>query len=116
MLGSPSPSRRFNGDKLYGSANNSVSKRMINNGPKVSAAHCVSTSIKKEGFKATSPNNSSLRFHDNGLRHRESCTAYRVGSKIDETVVNDVLSSNDMDSMMEDIDNPLISLDCFIFL
>ncbi|KAK7282673.1 hypothetical protein RIF29_11636 [Crotalaria pallida] len=118
VLGSPSTSRRFNinGDKYFGSSNHSVSQRIINS-PKDSAAHCISSSIRKESFKAASPNNSSSRRFHNGLRHREICTAYRVGSKIDETVVNDVLSSNqDLDSMMEDIDNPLISLDCFIFL
>ncbi|OIV96767.1 hypothetical protein TanjilG_19926 [Lupinus angustifolius] len=117
MLGSPSPSRmsNINGDKYCGSANNSASKSMIN-APKVSAAHSshrVSSSASKENFKAANPNNTSRRFH-NGLKHREICTAKRVGS--DETMVNDVLSDHNMDSIMEDIDNPLISLDCFIFL
>ncbi|KAK7351079.1 hypothetical protein VNO77_10253 [Canavalia gladiata] len=112
-LGSPSPSRRFNGDKC-GNANlgttladNSASKRIMNS-PKVS--------VRKESVKAPSPNNSSRRFQC-GLRHRESCSTFKIGSKIDETVVNDVLSHHDMDvTLMEDIDNPLISFDCFIFL
>ncbi|CAL0319443.1 unnamed protein product [Lupinus luteus] len=117
MLRSPSPSRRsnINGEKYCGRSNNTVSKSMIN-APKVSAAHsshCVSSSVRKESFKVANPNNSSRRFH-NGLKHREICTAKRVGS--DETVVNDVLSDQNMDLIMEDIDNPLISLDCFIFL
>ncbi|XP_061373321.1 uncharacterized serine-rich protein C215.13 [Gastrolobium bilobum] len=121
-LGSPSPSRRFNNGDKCGSAlgntfaDNSVSKRMIS-APKVSAthSHCVSSYLRKESVKAASPNNSSRRVHS-GLRHRETRTL-RVGSKIDETVVNDVLYNHDMDStMMEDINNPLISLDCFIFL
>lgn len=73
---------------------------------------------KDQGLKSTSTlNNNSQRFLHAGLRHRETCNL-RVGSKIDETVVKDVMSSNhEVDAtMMEDIDNPLISLDCFIFL
>ena len=97
---------------------NSVSKR-ISSSPKVSAvqSRSVSSSLRKEGIKAASPNNSSLgRLQYSGLRHRATRTL-RVGSKIDETVVKDVLSNHDMDlDLMEDIDNPLISLDCFIFL
>ncbi|XP_027190232.1 uncharacterized protein [Cicer arietinum] len=101
MFGSsPSPSRRFNTTL----SDNSVSKRMMNNTTKVS---CVKGA-------SSSPNNSSRRLHSStglNLRHRET--------KIDETVVKDVHSSHhhNMDStIMEDIDNPLISLDCFIFL
>lgn len=104
LLGSPSPSRRFiNGDNKC----DSVSKRMNNNSTKVSVTHCysrsVSPSIRKEStvVKAASPN-----MLQSGLRHRE-------------TVVKDVLSNHDdVDStmMMEDVNNPLISLDCFIFL
>ncbi|KAE9608939.1 hypothetical protein Lalb_Chr08g0240981 [Lupinus albus] len=113
MLGSPSPSRKsnINGDKYCGSAKNSVSKSMIN-APKVNAAHsshCVLSSLRKESVKAANPNNSSRRFH-NGLKHREIFIANKLGS--DETVG----SNHNMDSIMEDINNPLISLDCFIFL
>ncbi|XP_027337274.1 uncharacterized serine-rich protein C215.13 [Abrus precatorius] len=123
-LESPSPSRRFNGDKC-GSANlattiadNSVPKRVMNS-PKVSVSsvysHSALSSLRKESVKPASPNNSLPRVQC-GLRHRETC-AFRVGSKIDETVAKDVLSDHDMDVIpMEDIDNPLISLDCFIFL
>ncbi|CAJ2667647.1 unnamed protein product [Trifolium pratense] len=114
MSGSPSPSRRFNGSALtVNISDNCVSKRMINS-PKVSVAHYSrsvnSTSIRKECGKAviSSPNNSSRRIHFSGLNLKPR-----------ETVVKDVVSSNshNMDAtIMEDIDNPLISLDCFIFL
>lgn len=113
MLGSPSPSRRFNGSVVSTTiSDNSVSKRMSNS-PKASVAHSSrsvnSTSIRKESVRAAaiSPNNSLRRVRSSGLslRHRE-------------TVVKDVISGNhhNIDSIMEDIDNPLISLDCFIFL
>ncbi|KAK7311501.1 hypothetical protein RJT34_09695 [Clitoria ternatea] len=108
-LGSPSPSRRFNGDKCGTGMvmENSVSKRMMSPKVSVSAIHSHSC-LRKESIKAASPNNSSPKLHS-GLRHRET--------KIDESVVKDVVCGHDMDlTMMEDIDNPLISLDCFIFL
>ncbi|RDX64570.1 hypothetical protein CR513_56856, partial [Mucuna pruriens] len=114
-LRSPSPSRRFNGDKCGSANSNSAttltdSKRMMNSS-KVSVSplhsHSVSSSTRKESVKASTPNNCSRRIlHSRG-----------VGPKIDETVVKDVLSDHDMDlTLMEDIDNPLIALDCFIFL
>jgi hypothetical protein len=114
MSGSPSPSRRFNGSALTSNiSDNCVSKRMINS-PKVSVSHYSrsvnSSSIRKESVKAviSSPNNSSRRINSSGLNLRQK-----------ETVVKDVVCSNhhNKDStIMEDIDNPLISLDCFIFL
>ncbi|CAI8598499.1 unnamed protein product [Vicia faba] len=113
MTGSPSPSRRFT------ISDNSVSKRMsnTNNSPNVSVAHYSrsvnsSSSIRKESVKAkiSSPNsnNSLRRIHSSGLNSRQR-----------ETIVKDVVSNHNhnMDStVMEDVDNPLISLDCFIFL
>ncbi|TKY74210.1 hypothetical protein E2542_SST02970 [Spatholobus suberectus] len=120
---SPSPSRRLNGDKR-GSASLATtvtdSKRMTNSSKvSVSAVHShnsVPSSTRKESVKAASPNNGSRRVLHSGLRHTETCT-FGVGPKIDETVVKDTLSVHDMDlTLMEDIDNPLIALDCFIFL
>ncbi|XP_058781501.1 uncharacterized protein LOC131655687 [Vicia villosa] len=113
MTGSPSPSRRFT------ISDNSVSKRIsnTNNSPNVSVAHYSrsvnsSSSIRKEGLKATisspNPNNSLRRIHSSGLNFRQR-----------ETIVKDVVASHNhnVDStVMEDVDNPLISLDCFIFL
>ncbi|CAJ1974296.1 unnamed protein product [Sphenostylis stenocarpa] len=123
-LGSPSPSRRYNGDKC-GSGNlatdNVVSRRMVNNSKvSVRALHSHHSGVpltRKESVKAASPSNCSRRvLHSAGLKHNETCT-FGVGSKVDETVVKDVVSDQDMDlTLMEDINNPLISLDCFIFL
>lgn len=42
---------------------------------------------------------------------------HRISSKIDEVAVREALAHDHyMESVPEDIDNPLISLDCFIFL
>ncbi|XP_020202549.1 A-agglutinin anchorage subunit [Cajanus cajan] len=116
-----SPSRRFNGADKCASPNNLAttvtdSRRRMMNSSKVSVSaihsHCVSSSTRKESVKGASPR----RVVHSGLRHTESCSV-GVGSKVDETVVKDVMSDHDMDlTLMEDIDNPLISLDCFIFL
>ncbi|WVZ21411.1 hypothetical protein V8G54_008733 [Vigna mungo] len=103
-LRSPSPSRRYIGDKC-GSANfatdNVVSRRMVNSS-KVSFPSGL-PSRRKENVKAESP---GRVVNSVGLRQNETCT------KVDETLAKD-----DMDlTLMEDINNPLISLDCFIFL
>jgi len=123
-LGSPSPSRRYNGDKC-GSGNlatdNVVSRRMMNTSKvSVTAVHSHHSglpSTRKENVKAESPYICSRRvLNSPGLRHNERCT-FEAGSKVDETVAKDVVSDHDMDfTLMEDINNPLISLDCFIFL
>lgn len=118
-LRSPSPSRRFNGDK-GASANlatdNGFSKRMMNSS-KVSStvsavqSRSVLSSTRKESVRTASRNNCSRRVLHSGLRNTG------VGPKVDESVVKDVVSDLDMDlTLMEDIDNPLIALDCFIFL
>ncbi|XP_016165653.2 putative protein TPRXL [Arachis ipaensis] len=133
---SPSPSTRFintnGGDYYKYSANSSsmdtstVSKRM-NGSPKVSSVQSCSrccASSRNNNKAGASPNNNLGRLQcSSGLRHRAMTRTLRVGSKIDENVVKQVVSSsnnsnnNDMDlDLVEDIDNPLISLDCFIFL
>ncbi|KAJ7959204.1 integrator complex subunit 6-like [Quillaja saponaria] len=107
-LRSPSPSRRFS----------------INGIPKANTVdhnHSVSSLMRKENnqLRPASPNNNSRRLINNsGLRYNKETCTYRVGSKIDEAAVEKALSNHDhVDSnFMEDIDNPLISLDCFIFL
>ncbi|XP_028781565.1 uncharacterized protein LOC114750070 [Neltuma alba] len=104
-LRSPSPSRRFDG------GSNNLSKRTM--GPKANGeAHSqsVTSLMRRENRRAASPNQSLQ-----GLRRRENCDF-----KIEERVVKEVVESkHEIESgaaMMEDIHNPLISLDCFIFL
>ncbi|XP_019430391.1 PREDICTED: uncharacterized protein LOC109337796 [Lupinus angustifolius] len=113
MLRSPSPTRRLNGSKslpnpMNGSKNNATH------------SHYVSSSTRKVIIKPTStPNNSSRRVVHSGLRHREKCShRNNVSNKIDETMVEEVMCNMDIDNsgLVEDIDNPLVSFDCFIFL
>ncbi|XVF37011.1 hypothetical protein REPUB_Repub19eG0108600 [Reevesia pubescens] len=122
-LRSPSPSRRFSGDNnnrgILASTSKEIcsSKRIV--GPKVNALNSVSASLRKEHLR---PSSQMLSSHPSPLiksclRNRETFI-HRISSKIDETALRSALSSQqENDSItMEDIDNPLISLDCFIFL
>lgn len=69
-----------------------------------------SLKLRDNNKRASSPNQNLQ-----GLRRRQNSNV-----KILETVVKEVESKHDMESgvgtMMEDIHNPLISFDCFIFL
>ncbi|CAK9313558.1 unnamed protein product [Citrullus colocynthis] len=47
---------------------------------------------------------------------KEISCIHRISSKIDEVAVREAVGDLDAMVAMEDIDNPLISLDCFIFL
>lgn len=116
-LRSPSPSRRYNGDRfgpvLTNPPTESHSKRMV--GSKTGTASSVPTSLRKESFRSASPNNNLSRPRPY-FRNRET-TTHRIGSKIDEVSVGKALSDYDIEAIpIEDINNPLISLDCFIFL
>ncbi|XP_048226607.1 uncharacterized serine-rich protein C215.13 [Ricinus communis] len=117
-LRSQSPSRRFDGDSgrgiLTSTPKESCLKRMAGN-IKVNAANnnYVSSSLRRENLiKPVSPysNHHQVRFS------KETCI-HRISSKIDEVAVEEALAPQDSEAVpMEDIDNPLISLDCFIFL
>ncbi|XVE55251.1 hypothetical protein DITRI_Ditri03aG0144300 [Diplodiscus trichospermus] len=118
-LRSPSSSRRFIGDNsnrgILASTSKEIcsSKRIV--GPKVNAL----SSMRKENLRPSSPKLSS---HPSPLikpclRNQETFI-HRISSKIDESALRAaLLSQQENDSITkEDIDNPLISLDCFVFL
>ncbi|KAJ9166725.1 hypothetical protein P3X46_021432 [Hevea brasiliensis] len=116
-LRSPSPSRRLNGDSgrkiLTGTPKESFSKRMVDS--KANAAYSsVSSSLRKENLRPMSPYMKSHHLRS-CLKNRET-SIHRASSKIDGVTVEEALAHTDTDVPMEDIDNPLISLDCFIFL
>ncbi|KAF9682679.1 hypothetical protein SADUNF_Sadunf05G0133800 [Salix dunnii] len=112
-LRSPSPSGRFTGDSgrgiLTALAKESHSKRMV--GTMLNSAN----SMRKEKLGLTSSYINSSQ-HRSCLRNRETCI-HRTRSKLDEVAVDEAVAHQNNDSIpMADIDNPLISLDCFIFL
>ncbi|KAK4340959.1 hypothetical protein RND71_039460 [Anisodus tanguticus] len=101
-LKSPSPSRRFPSNNLNdeSSFRKSIASKG-NNGSVISR----SSSLRRENH-FTPKNEGKMR------------NALPVSPKIDEMEIGEVKSNNqDLDSfLMEDINNPLIALDCFIFL
>ncbi|KAJ0087109.1 hypothetical protein Patl1_08230 [Pistacia atlantica] len=118
-LRSPSPSRRFTSGEsnrgfLTNTTKESCSKRVV--GAKVNAINSVSSSLRKENFRPASPSNNNSMGLRLCSRNRDTCT-YRIGSKIDEVAAGEAVAQHESECIpMEDIDNPLISLDCFIFL
>ncbi|XP_022993349.1 uncharacterized protein LOC111489389 [Cucurbita maxima] len=93
---SPSPSRRSSGEKC-----------------RVATGLITGASVKTVGHKSRSPAKGCE------MRKEKITCIHRISSKIDEAAAREaVLNEGDLDSAaaMEDIDNPLISLDCFIFL
>ncbi|KAF5749079.1 hypothetical protein HS088_TW04G01041 [Tripterygium wilfordii] len=122
-LRSPSPSRRFsahglNGDNGRGFASTTqktnCSARTVGSKFGGISNNSVSSALK-ESLRPPSPIR-NLNYLGTPLRNRETCI-HRISSKIDEVAVGEALSHLDNDLvLMEDIDNPLISLDCFIFM
>ncbi|WCJ43477.1 hypothetical protein M5689_024212 [Euphorbia peplus] len=111
-LKSPSPSRRFNADY----SRKTPTKRMANSTKLNQGNESVICSPRKEKL------NSSGHHHHHlhpCLRkvNRETCI-HRINSRIDEVAAEEAVADHDdIDSVPpEDIDNPHISLDCFIFL
>ncbi|GMH21592.1 hypothetical protein Nepgr_023434 [Nepenthes gracilis] len=115
-LRSPSPSRMFinGGDVSKSQQERNCSKRFA--GAKCNGANALQSHAKRENnrevlLRPPSPRSSSRRHH-----HKEAAIN-RVASKTAEITVGQVMAEQDVESMpMEDIDNPLIALDCFIFL
>lgn len=128
---SPSPSRRFsntnNGDKLGGvvssthRSESSPSKRM--NGYNMAHSSGSGCPRTENILRPSNPNSSCMGSSNRVVgrpcwRSRETLIQ-RIGSKIDDIAVGSPLAHphDNINSIpMEDIDNPLIALDCFIFL
>ncbi|GFQ01654.1 hypothetical protein PHJA_002309300 [Phtheirospermum japonicum] len=106
-LRSPSPSRRFNNGT---SENNSCRRQIVSKG----------NNVKRESFRApTASPNRDLTIGRNFLAmKKDTLISQQVSGKIDDDHVaaGDIKGRQDMDIVMEDINNPLIALDCFIFL
>ncbi|KAK2989773.1 hypothetical protein RJ640_029927 [Escallonia rubra] len=106
---SPSPSRRFDGN----TPGESCCKR--NTDSNLNAVHSGSFSTRKENMRPLSPYN-NLSGYRSYMRRGEGY-AHQIGSIMDEIAVGEVKSDEKIDCIpMEDVDNPLIALDCFIFL
>lgn len=116
---SPSPSRRFIGESGWGISSNTSkangSKRFNASSSKVAPINSVCSPPRKESFRPVNSSSGSSGRLRPYVRNRETCI-HRITSKIDEIAVAAAFTEEDGDVVMEDFDNPLISLDCFIFL
>ncbi|ESQ34647.1 hypothetical protein EUTSA_v10009526mg [Eutrema salsugineum] len=107
FLKSPSPSRRFDGNFLKSP---SPSKRygMTMGDSMVSS---VSSSLRKDSLDLSLPKT----FPKN---NRSGTQIHRISSKINDTTMKEVIESHKepVVPISEELGNPLIDLDCFIFL
>lgn len=115
-LRSPSPSRRFGGDHNYRGDLKNRHKEVCCKNSFVSKENVFNSGIlsaRRENIRPPSPINNLGRNRGYLMN-----SIYGICSKIDEIAGGEEFSSKrDVDVIpMEDIDNPLIALDCFIFL
>ncbi|XP_073277003.1 uncharacterized protein [Primulina huaijiensis] len=118
-LRSPSPNRQFIGEnnRSFLADANSCKGPIF---PKASATNSLSYGVKKESFRppAASPNRNFAIKRDVSVRKMDAFS--QQGSKKiggNHVVGEDIQSREGLDIVMEeDINNPLIALDCFIFL
>lgn len=116
-LRSPSPSRRFHGEsnRIF-----PVYKESSYRKPVVSKGNAASSTPKRESFRAPIPSPSPNRdltaiSRDYAVRKNNEAFSQHICSRIDGGVLG-VGDGKEIDIIMEDINNPLIALDCFIFL
>lgn len=103
----PSPSRRFGGDLRRGSSS-------VHSTP---GRNYMQPSLRKQcTFRPASPSNSIGKRNNWGSQQCCSITTELLCPKADQVAVKSVISTHADADSMEDIINPLISLDCFIFL
>ncbi|KAJ0257540.1 F242 protein [Hirschfeldia incana] len=106
FLKSPSPSRRYEG--FLKSPSPSRRFGMAEGDLKVTS---LSTSLRKDSLDLS-------RLKTFPRNNRSETRIHRIGSKINTTTIKEVVESH-METdvpMFEEIGNPLIDLDCFIFL
>ncbi|XP_021718576.1 serine/threonine-protein kinase pakG-like [Chenopodium quinoa] len=122
---SPSPSRRFNGEGNNQGKNLTSSMRREN-------CHVRPPSPISKGYNSNSRRNGRSNAANNLLVKKENEDMINgvntkikeneemirgVNTKIKEIAMGGLVSSQDMDMMpIEDVENPHIALDCFIFL
>ncbi|CAN0928486.1 hypothetical protein LINGRAHAP2_LOCUS36528 [Linum grandiflorum] len=118
VIRSPSPSRRFANWESWSRGISSIescnSNRVI--GMKANAARSISPYVKRHELNSPSPAPAS----EVAMRRKKNreTLVHRISSKIDESAVTEAMAryEGECAAMEEDIDNPMISLDCFIFL
>ncbi|PIA28481.1 hypothetical protein AQUCO_06900037v1 [Aquilegia coerulea] len=113
-LTSSSPSRRFQGDILREVPQNQP-KESCNGevGSKRNSGSTWSSARNKENVCASPLNNATRG--GSSMKKTETCT-HKIDPKADRNAVEQSVPNQDWDLLPHDVDNPLIALDCFIFL
>ncbi|KAL0360294.1 UNVERIFIED_CONTAM: hypothetical protein Sradi_3713900 [Sesamum radiatum] len=117
-LRSPSPSRRFSGENSRSGSTNGTNESS-GRSPVMYKANAISSAtsgVKRESFRApiaASPSRDMMISRNFPVRKKDTFPQ-QISKKIDEGVA--AADVGETDIIMEDINNPLIALDCFIFL
>lgn len=103
---SPSPSRRYEGELRRSSSPHYIPR-----------TNYVQPSLRKQcSFRSASPNHNISRRNNWGNKQCSTMGSPLLCPKADRVAVRSVISGHANAESAEDMDNPLISLDCFIFL
>ncbi|CAI9755853.1 unnamed protein product [Fraxinus pennsylvanica] len=123
LMSSPSPSRRFTGDNISRTVPTTVSRNnSCRNSSVILRANTnisASSGRKKEYSRPqTACPSHDLTRRNAAITSKRDVINQRINAKIDDVSIGEVQRNQgmDMDLVLEDINNPLISLDCFIFL
>ncbi|PIN20849.1 hypothetical protein CDL12_06454 [Handroanthus impetiginosus] len=118
-LRSPSPSRRFNGENMSRTTTTNVTNENSYRRQSMSkGTNAANSCLKKESFRASPNRDLMMRSRNLSVRKKDVFCQQDSAKIIDGVGDGDVddKGSKEMDIVMEDINNPLIALDCFIFL
>ncbi|XP_071925817.1 uncharacterized protein [Coffea arabica] len=122
MMRSPSPSRRFTGDSFRDSPMNTAKEIYSRRAavPKANSINPIPTSssiMRKDSFRIPPSPSYDLGKSNTILKSREALITQQIGSRNSPIAVGQKEANQDVESMVvEDVNNPLIALDCFIFL
>ncbi|CAN1234621.1 hypothetical protein LINPERPRIM_LOCUS4267 [Linum perenne] len=115
---SPSPSRRFSDLESRGISSISIDENCSQRvtGGKLNAVRSISPYVKRDESNFAAP--VTVYSPPASKKKNRETVIHRISSKIDVLAVAEAMAryEGDFDAMEEDIDNPMISLDCFIFL
>ncbi|XP_057795629.1 uncharacterized protein LOC131011800 [Salvia miltiorrhiza] len=119
-LRSPSPSRRFNGDgnRIFPVQESYYRKPVVsrgNNAPKRESFRAPSPARTPKRELSIAPKTESFRAPAPAIPKRELSIS-REYSVRKSDAFSSKIDGREVDVVMEDINNPLIALDCFIFL
>ncbi|KAL2513097.1 hypothetical protein Adt_18697 [Abeliophyllum distichum] len=119
LMRSPSPSRRFTGDSISKIVPTNGSCRNSSVNSRANTNISASSGRKRENSRSqTASPNHDLNRRNTAIMSKSDVISQQINAKIDDISTGEVQCNQamNMDLLLEDINNPLIALDCFIFL